>query len=84
MTSLASTIPESAKRPLQAADAQMFRSWLVGLTVVAAAGCVAAAIVNPQQFYFRYLAAVVFLVSVGAGSLFWLLLHYLTVLHGRW
>ena len=55
-----------------------FRAILVGVAVVAAAGCVAAAIVNPQQFYFRYLAAVLFLVSVGAGSLFWLLLHYLT------
>ncbi len=78
MTSTPAAIPESVKRPLQAADAHWFRVLLVGFAGVAAAGCVAAAIVNPQQFYFRYLAAVLFLVSVGAGSLFWLLLHYLT------
>ena len=78
MTNAPVAIPESVKRPVQAADARQFRAILLGVAGAAAAGCLAAAIVNPQQFFFRYLAAVLFSVSIGAGALFWLLLHYLT------
>ena len=78
MTSTLTAIPESAKRPLPAADAQKLRAVLAGTALVAAAGGVAAAVLDAEQFYFRYLTTVLFLVSLGAGSLFWLLLHYLT------
>ncbi len=78
MTDTPITIPDTAKRPWKPADASWFRGIQAAVAVAAAAGCVAAAAFHPRQFFFRYLAAAVFLASVGAGSLFWLLLHYLT------
>lgn len=78
MTSTPTTVPEAAQRPLPAADTDRLRMILVVIAAAAAAGCIAAAVLYPQEFYVRYLAAAVFPVSVGAGSLFWLLLHHLT------
>ncbi|HLW63726.1 MAG TPA: hypothetical protein VKS79_00305 [Gemmataceae bacterium] len=53
----------------------------IGVGVVAAVSalaCAAGSLSNPRQFYFSYLTAWLFGISLGVGALFWIMLHYLS------
>ena len=48
------------------------------IAILAASLVVAGCLSDPRQAAFSYLVAVLFLVSIAVGALFWVLLHYLT------
>jgi hypothetical protein len=58
--------------------------WIVIGTVaaVSALACAAGSLLDARQFYFSYLTAWLFGISLGVGALFWIMLHYLS--GARW
>jgi len=54
--------------------------WIAIGTVAAisALACAAGSLLDARQFYFSYLTAWLFGISLGVGALFWIMLHYLS------
>src|SRR5262249_13172879 len=40
--------------------------------------CAAGSLIEARQFYYSYLTAWLFAISLGVGALFWIMLHYLS------
>ncbi len=78
MTHHIPSLPDEARQPLPADKTKLIRIVAAVVAVIAGVVCMAAAWIDPHQFFFRYLTGVLFITSIGAGALFWLLLHYIT------
>jgi hypothetical protein len=58
-------------------DAGRFGTIALGVGIAGIAGCIGAYFVDPKQFFFAYLTAFAFWVSLGLGGLFFTMIHHL-------
>jgi len=75
-----STVTLSHNDPVRLAPALAARiqTALLAALIAASAGCIAGAVYEPSRFFGSYLVALLFVLSIALGALFWVMLHHLT------